>query len=136
MIVRRLEEIEQTDRDVKAPTFSSRRFLLKDDGMGFSFHDTVLYAGSETYIWYKNHLEAVYCIDGEGEIEDLDNGEVHPIRPGTFYALEGHERHYLRAFKDLRMMCVFSPALTGHEVHDEDGAYPLMEEAGLAEAAG
>jgi len=138
MIVRRLEEIEQTDRDVKAPTFSSRRFLLKDDGMGFSFHDTILHAGGETYIWYKNHLEAVYCIDGEGEIEDLDNGEVHAIRPGTFYALEGHERHYLRAFKDLRMMCVFSPALTGHEVHDEDGAYPLLpdEVAEAAEAAG
>jgi len=127
MIVRRLEEIEGTDRDVTADTFASRRFLLKKDGLGFSFHDTVLYAGTETYIWYKNHLEAVYCMGGEGELEDLDNGVTHEIRPGTFYALDGHERHYLRAKKDLRMMCVFSPALTGDEVHDEDGAYPLLE---------
>ncbi len=127
MIVRRLEEIQGTDRDVEAPTFSSRRFLLKGDGMGFSFHDTILHAGSETYIWYKNHLEAVYCIDGIGELEDLDNGETHEIHAGTFYALDGHERHYLRAKTDLRMMCVFSPALTGKEVHDEEGAYPLLE---------
>jgi len=127
VIVRRLDDVDGTDRDVKAPTFSSRRFLLRNDGMGFSFHDTVLYAGSETYIWYKHHLEAVYCIDGTGELEDLDHGVTHPISPGTFYALDGHERHYLRATTDLRMMCVFSPALTGEEVHDEDGAYPLME---------
>lgn len=129
MIVRRLDEIAGTDRDVEAPTFKSRRLLLRGDGMGFSFHDTVLYAGSETYIWYKHHLEAVYCIEGEGELEDLDNGVTHEIRPGTFYALDGHERHYLRAKKDLRMMCVFSPALTGKEVHDDEGVYPLLEEA-------
>jgi L-ectoine synthase len=127
MIIRRLEEIEDTDRAVKAPTFTSRRFLLADDRFGFSFHDTVLYAGSETKIWYKNHLEAVYCMGGRGVLEDLDNGETHEISPGTFYALDGHERHILRAITDLRMMCVFTPALTGAEVHDGDGAYPLLE---------
>lgn len=128
MIVRRLDEVQGTERDVQAATFSSRRFLLREDGLGFSFHDTVLFAGSETYIWYKNHLEAVYCIDGTGELEDLDNGVVHEIRPGTFYALDGHERHYLRATTDLRMMCVFSPALSGAEVHDDEGTYPLVED--------
>jgi L-ectoine synthase len=126
VIVRRLEDLEGTDRDVGAPTFNSRRFLLRDDGFGFSFHDTVLYAGSETLIWYKNHLEAVYCIGGTGELEDLGNGVTHEIRPGTFYALDGHERHYLRATTDLRMMCVFSPPLTGDEVHDDEGTYPLL----------
>ena len=127
MIVRRLEEIEGGERDVEAPTFKSRRFLLAADGFGFSFHDTVLYAGTETLIWYKNHLEAVYCVGGEGELEDLDNGQIHQIRPGTFYALDGHERHYLRARTDLRMMCVFNPPLTGEEVHDAEGTYPLLE---------
>lgn len=126
MIVRQLEDIRGTDRDVHAETFESRRFLLASDGMGFSFHDTVLYAGMETTIWYKNHLEAVYCVGGEGELEEAETGKVHPIRPGTFYALDGHEKHYLRAVKDLRMMCVFTPALTGAEVHDDEGAYPLL----------
>lgn len=126
MIVRQLEDVQGTDRDVEAPTFRSRRLLLAEDGMGFSFHDTVLFAGSETYIWYKHHLEAVYCMGGTGELEEVGSGEVHPIRPGTFYALDGHEKHYLRATTDLRMMCVFSPALTGAEVHDDEGAYPLL----------
>ncbi len=128
MIVRTLQEVQGTERDVYAPTFVSRRLLLKKDGMGFSFHDTVLYAGSETYIWYKNHLEAVYCIEGEGEVEVLPNGPVYPIRPGTLYALNGHEKHYLRAKTDLRMICVFYPPLTGQEVHDENGVYPLLDD--------
>lgn len=128
MIVRYLEDdVIGTDREVKAPTFSSRRFLLRDDQMGFSFHDTILYAGSVTLIWYKHHLEAVYCIEGEGEIE-VDGGSTYRVKPGMFYALDGHEKHYLRAETDLRMMCVFSPALTGREVHDAEGTYPLLEE--------
>jgi L-ectoine synthase len=129
MIVRTLEEIQGTERDVQAPTFVSRRFLLKKDGMGFSFHETTLYAGTETYIWYKNHLEAVYCIEGEGELEVLPDGPIYQISSGTMYALNGHEKHYLRAKTTLRMVCVFNPPLTGKEVHDADGVYPLIENA-------
>ena len=128
MIVRRLEEIEGTERDVHAPTFASRRFLLRKDGMGFSFHHTVLYAGTETYIWYRNHVEAVYCVGGEGELRVVPDGTTYAIRPGTMYALDGHEKHYLRADTDLHMICVFNPALTGKEVHDQDGTYPLLAE--------
>ena len=128
MIVRTTEEITGTERDVHAPTFVSRRFLLKKDGMGFSFHETILYAGTETYIWYKNHLEAVYCIAGEGEVEVLPHGPTYQIRPGTMYALNGHEKHFLRAKTDLRMMCVFNPPLTGQEVHDKDGVYPMLND--------
>ncbi len=124
MIVRYLDrDVAGTDREVKAPTFTSRRFLRRDDGLGFSFHDTVLYAGTATEIWYKHHLEAVYCVAGEGELE-VDGGPTYPIRAGMFYALDGNEKHCLRAVTDLRMMCVFTPALTGAEVHDEEGSYP------------
>lgn len=130
MIVRQLDEILGTEADVRGPTFASRRLLLAADGMGFSLHDTVLEAGSETYIWYANHVEAVYWIEGEGEIELADSGERWPIRPGTMYALDGHEKHWLRAFTDIRAVCVFRPALTGAEVHDEDGTYPLLDAGG------
>lgn len=126
MIVRRMEDIVGTERDVIAPTFSSRRMLLARDGMGFSFHETILYAGSETLIWYANHLEAVYCVAGEGEVELLPDGPIHQIRAGTMYALNGHEKHYLRARTELRMICVFNPPLTGAEVHDEHGVYPVL----------
>lgn len=126
MIVRRLEEIQGGEQDVPAPTFHSRRFLLSRDKMGFSFHDTVLYAGTETRMWYRHHVEAVYCIEGEGTLENLEDGRVYDIRPGTMYALDGHEKHILRAKTDLRMVCVFNPPLTGKEVHDDEGVYPLL----------
>lgn len=129
MIVRTLADIVGTDRDVKAEggNWVSRRFLLQREGMGFSFHETTIFAGTETYIWYKNHLEAVYCVGGEGEIEDLESGITYPIADGTMYALNGHERHYLRAKSDMRLICVFNPPLTGLEDHDKDGVYPLIE---------
>ena len=126
MIVRSLDEMIGSERDVEAPTFRSRRLLLARDRLPFSFHDTWLYAGSETSMWYRHHLEVVYCIEGEGRLEDLESGEVYEIRPGVMYALDGHERHVLRAQTDLRMVCVFTPPLTGHEVHDDDGVYPLL----------
>lgn len=129
MIVRKLADVVGTDRDVDAPTFHSRRLLLAKDGMGFSLHDTVLFAGTETEIHYQNHLEAVYCIEGKAEIVELDGeGAVHHVEPGVMYALDGHERHLLRAITDFRAVCVFNPPLTGREVHDENGVYPLLVE--------
>ncbi|MFQ5973354.1 MAG: ectoine synthase [Alphaproteobacteria bacterium] len=136
MIVRTLDDIAGSDREVVTKNWTSRRFLLKNDGMGFSLHDTVVKPGTETYMWYAHHVEAVYCVEGEGELEDIESGEVFPIRAGTLYALDGHEKHRLRARTPMRMVCVFNPALTGTEVHDEDGVYPLIEEAADARAAG
>ncbi|MFS8581176.1 MAG: ectoine synthase, partial [Novibacillus thermophilus] len=53
---------------------------------------------------------------------------VYPIKAGTMYALDGNEKHYLRAKTDMRMVCVFNPPLTGQEVHNEEGYYPLETE--------
>ncbi|AEI14492.1 MULTISPECIES: ectoine synthase [Flexistipes] len=130
MIVKHLSDLKGTDDEVygEKGTWVSRRFLLKKDGMGFSFHETTIFAGTETYLWYKNHLEAVYCVGGEGEIEDLGTGKIHPIKDGTMYALNNHDKHYLRSKKDMRLICVFNPPLVGREDHDEDGAYPLLDE--------
>lgn len=128
MKVRRLSDIEETSADVRAETWRSRRLLLARDGMGFSMHDTVLYAGTETEMHYANHLEAVYCIAGRAEIEDLGTGERHEIVPGTLYALDQHDRHVLRVQEEFRAVCVFNPPVTGQEVHDETGAYPLVTE--------
>jgi L-ectoine synthase len=80
-------------------------------------------------MWYRHHVEAVLCVAGEGEVQALDGDTVHPIRPGTVYALDQHERHVLRARTAMRMVCVFNPPLKGKEVHDESGAYPLEAEA-------
>lgn len=132
MIVRRLRDLIGTDSDILTERFNSRRFLLAGDGQSYSFHDTIIRAGQELRLWYKNHVESVYCVGGEGEIEDLTTGEVHPLDDGTFYCLDGHDDHMLRATTDLRLICVFTPALVGPEVHDEDGAFPLLAEAPLS----
>ena len=126
MIVRNLQDIRGTDRDVKAETWESRRLILNDDGVGFSLHDTVLYAGTSTDMWYKHHIEAVYCIEGEATLTDKETGRTYAIVPGTMYLLDKHDRHRLDVKRDLRVVCVFNPPCTGRETHDEDGAYPLL----------
>lgn len=127
MIVRSLEEIEGTSRDVSGPTWQSRRLLLEGDRMGFSVHDTLIHAGTSTEMEYRNHLEAVYCIEGKGTVTVLD-GETFPIAAGTIYALDRHDRHVLVAEETLRLVCVFNPPLTGTETHDATGSYPLVQE--------
>ncbi len=127
MIVKQLDKIIKTENEVSSDNWISRRLLLKKDNMGFSLHDTIIKSGTETFIWYKNHLEAVYCIEGCGEIELLESGKKYSIKKGTMYALDGNEKHYLRADEEMRLICVFNPPVTGHEVHDADGAYPLVE---------
>jgi L-ectoine synthase len=130
LIVRNLNRIINTDKDVRDPNgnWISRRLITKKDGMGFSVNDTIIKAGTETKIWYKNHLEAVYCVSGNGSIEDMDTGIIHDIEPGALYALNDHDRHVLRSgTEDMHMVCIFYPALKGDEVHDEDGSYPASE---------
>lgn len=123
MILSRLKDVCGTSREVRTPNWISRRLLLASDGMGFSLHDTIILPGTETRMWYKHHLEAVYCIEGEGQIRDESSGNVHCIEPGIVYALDRHDRHVLTAFTQMRMVCVFNPPVTGQETHDSEGAY-------------
>src|SRR5690606_28692613 len=129
MIVRTLEECRNTDRLVKAQTWDSCRLALKSDNMGFSFHITTLYTGTETPMHYQNHLESVYVISGSGEIENLDDGKVYPLAPGTLYLLDKNDRHVVRVKEEITCACVFNPPLNGKEVHDATGAYPLEAES-------
>lgn len=124
MIVRSLENLIDTSRDVNWGNGHSRRFLIEQDGMDFSLTDTVCKAGSKSLLEYKNHMEACYCIAGRGEIHDTESGDVHAIEPGTMYALDKHDKHYLVADEELRLVCVFKPALRGDESHklNEDGS--------------
>ncbi len=124
MIVRTLEEITGSDRDVSGPGWSSRRLLLASDGMGFSLTDTIVLEGTTLTLEYKHHFEACYCIEGEGEITALSDGTTHKLQPFTVYALNRHDRHRVRPVNgNLRLICVFNPPLTGQEVHREDGSY-------------
>ena len=97
MIVKSLEDINGTEDDVQAKTWYSRRFLLRRDGMGFSMHDTVMKAGTETFMWYANHIEAVYCIDGEGELEEHATGKKYTDQAGRAVLPEqARQAHHAR----------------------------------------
>lgn len=133
MIVRDIKTVIGTEREVHAEEgqWSSRRMLLAKEGMGFSFHETIIRAGTKTHIHYQNHLEAVYCVSGNGKIEDLATGEIHAIYDGIMYALNEHDDHNLYGgTEDMRLICVFNPPITGDENHDADGVYPLVEVEG------
>jgi len=123
MIVRSLDNLIDTPRDVRGEAWASRRFLLAEDGVGFTLTETSIVTGSEQVLWYKHHVEANYVIEGEGEVENVETGEVFALAPGSIYVLDQHEKHRLKAFTAMRLVCVFTPALTGRETHDADGAY-------------
>ena len=124
MFVKTLSETLNTPAHVTGDAFESRRILLAADGLGYSFHDTLVRKGSTQRLEYKNHVEANYCIEGEGEVEEVATGRVWPLRPGTMYVLDRHDPHIIRATKsDLHLVCIFTPALSGDETHDEDGSY-------------
>ena len=124
MIVRSLEEIQNTDRDVSGLGWKSRRLLVASDGMGYSLADTVILDGASLTLEYKHHFEACYCIEGEGDVTALSDGVTHKLSPFSEYALDQNDRHVVRAINgDMRLVCIFNPPLTGKEVHREDGSY-------------
>lgn len=128
MIVRSVDEITDTDRDIKTPNWRSKRVVLAKEGAGFSLHETTLYADTVNDFWYANHIEAVFVVEGEGELLDKETGKTYQLGPGSMYLLDGHEHHQLRPRTQMRTVCVFNPPVTGREVHDENGVYPLVIE--------
>ena len=76
MIVRTQKELIGTERDVQGPVWASRRFLLAEDGVGFTVTETSVKAGAEQLLWYKHHIEVNYVIEGEGKVENVATGEV------------------------------------------------------------
>ncbi|WP_212634876.1 ectoine synthase [Roseovarius nanhaiticus] len=83
MFVKTLSDTLGTADHVTGDAFESRRVLLARDGLGYSFHDTLIKAGSTQHLEYKNHVEANYCIAGEGEVEEVATGRTWPLTPGT-----------------------------------------------------
>ncbi|WP_299830358.1 ectoine synthase [uncultured Roseobacter sp.] len=125
MIVTEKSDLVGTMRDASGPGWNSLRLLVKSDGMGFSMTETKVLPGAVLALQYKNHIEACYCIGGAGTVTEVKTGMVHHIKPGVLYAPNTHERHEVRVEgpDPLHLICVFSPALQGDEVHGPDGSY-------------
>lgn len=129
MKVLNFDELVNSDRQVECPDkgFTSYRYLLKSDNMGFSLTRTFIPKGNP-HIWhYKNHFEACYCISGHAKLGNMKTGEEFEIFPGTVYALDENDKHIFMAIEDTELICVFNPPLNGKEVHDEDRSYKLED---------
>ncbi len=136
MIVRTIDEIAGTERDVSGEGWRSRRLIRRDDGVEHSVHYTEL----------QRRLRAAPLVQEPLRDESLHRGRgrgrrtSRPARrsrsvPGTMYVLDQHDRHILRAHTDVTLVCTFWPALTGDEKHDADGSY-LPAGGGLGRLAG
>ncbi|MEU0793682.1 MULTISPECIES: ectoine synthase [Amycolatopsis] len=120
MIIRKLSEVE----GVEWGNGLSHRFLTLRDGMGYTVTHTIVRAGTDSALEYKNHLEACYCIAGSGKVID-SAGDEHVIEVGTIYALDKHDPHHLIAspHEDMVLVCMFTPALIGDESHNLDDEF-------------
>ncbi|MEW9921110.1 ectoine synthase [Marimonas sp. MJW-29] len=131
MIIREKSALRNTARDASGPGWTSLRLLVRSDGMGFSMTETEVLPGAVLNLHYKHHVEACYCIAGHGTVTELETGARHDIGPGTLYAPDAHDRHEVRVPEGagpLRLICVFSPALEGDEVHGPEGSYPPAQD--------
>mgnify|MGYP005703001473 CR=1 FL=1 len=129
MIVRHLDDLKRDGSYRENPgVWSSARYLLRRDGVGITLTETRVSAGSSQEMEYRNHVEANLVIEGRATLTDVTSGQTFQLEAGSMYTLDGHERHRLVAHTDLRIVCVFLPALVGPESHDEHGSYPLLEE--------
>lgn len=129
MIVKHLTDVIEKNYNGPGGQWVSRKLLLKDDGMGFSLHYTTVKKNCKLKLWYKYHLEAVYCISGEGKLKNMKTGEVHQIKAGSIYALDKHEKHHLYSKTEIHAICIFCPPITGMEIPTtEEGYLTIMKE--------
>ena len=130
MIVKDRDDLIGTPRDAAGPGWTSFRLLVRSDSVGFSMTETQVLPGAVLRLEYKNHIEACYCIGGSGKVIEVSTGVSHDIAPGILYAPNAHDQHEVHVPSDgdpLRLVCVFSPALEGTEVHGADGSYAAPE---------
>jgi len=131
MIINDKADLIGTSRDAAGQGWTSLRLLVRSDGMGFSMTETQVLPGAVLRLHYKHHVEACYCIGGCGVVREVASGVEHTIKTGVLYAPDAHDLHEVRCTSEepLRLICVFSPALEGDEVHGPDGSYPAPTDA-------
>ena len=126
MFVRSMEQVREEGKALTLARGDVRvvRMLNAEDGLGFSLSRTSVKEGCIQELWYKNHWEANLILEGVLEVTDHASGESHNLGQGDVYCVGPTDKHRLVARSQVELVCIFNPPLTGHEVHDEDGAYP------------
>lgn len=123
MRVINVNDLANTERDVKFNEGYSMRPVLEKDGMGFSVHKTLIRKGTIGHWHYKNHLESCYCISGKGILTNLENNDSYVITPDIIYSLDNNDDHTFEAITDVVLISIFNPPVTGLEIHNNDGSY-------------
>ena len=108
---------------VKFTGGESKRIIIKSDNMGFGICETHIDKGGPYHWHYKNHLEACYCISGNGTIKNLDTGDIFNISKGITYLLDKNDNHEFKAITKVKLISIFNPPLAGNETHDKNGNY-------------
>ncbi len=122
MIVKRLSDTRVVP--IGHGRTNAYRYLLHDDECGFTISTPRAPGGKSIVLWYQNHVEANYILDGEGAVEDVTTGERWDLAPGTLYVVGPKDRHFIESENGLYVMSIFNPPIYGHETHDEQGTYP------------
>lgn len=115
MYCRSIDDLIGSEREARGEGWKSRRFLLAEDGLPFSVHETSVAAGSVLRFNYRDHSETVYCLEGRATLTDINNNREWQVRPGTLYVARIGDDHSLRIEADTRFLCIFEPALIGQE---------------------
>ena len=128
MIYHTAESLKGTKRHVQADGFVSIRLALAEDNLGFTVTEATGKTELDLEIQHKNHIEAVYVLEGTGEVELVETGKVYKLYPGVFYAFDKHERHKYRLDTEVRAIAIFNPPLIGDETIDEEGGYAKADD--------
>lgn len=126
MIVRQPGEEGTPEADVASGDQVLKGLVLAKDKTEFSVHEMTMPAGAESRARRKHHLAFVRCVAGDGEVCPADGEGPHPLRPGTSCLFHRDEEQHIRAHTDLQLLWVFAPPLTGEEVADPDGSFPVL----------
>ncbi len=105
-------------------SYVSRRLLTKKDAIGYTLTVTEIDKGTTLSMEYRNHLESCLLTEGEG-ILSMSCGFEHTLKPGMMYALDKNDKHTFIAKTDVKLVCVFVPALQDevHNWNQQEGIY-------------
>jgi L-ectoine synthase len=124
MFVRLAGDVE--DKKLSTRFSTVRRPLLSADGTGLSLSDLRTTPGEKIDLWYRNHCEANYLVEGSAEVLDKATGENHPLVPGDLFVVSPKDRHRVSNTNGVRFLSIFNPPIKGDERYDDEGGYPPM----------
>lgn len=119
VVVRSLDDVIGSERDVFWGNGYSRRLLVRRDGFGFALCVTQGNPDTDSPLQYRNHFESCYYVSGSGEY--VWDGGRHPIDTNggisTVFVMNENDAHRMVVKEEATCLSIFSPAIEGHESH-------------------